>query len=262
MENNKEPLFDEDKQPFNLIIYSKGVVYCVEVDIYALSYVLGSSYFMFDSNIENIIEKIIAGGNLILNEELEKNNKSCFKNMDLKKCERCGIQFTDFFLQNKKVCPSCWFEFKDEIEKFLKSLYSKIETLTKDSNNVNAFSLLDHEYKNDEEDVEIITNGALGMPNNEFKTRDMSDLGENSNIKNIHNLLKEKEKIFREKFKELDDNIKGNYSKFVSNDKEFIEEQIEKQEKRILKLIDNGKFDAAKIIDEQIKKLKKRLEEK
>lgn len=39
-EEDLPSLFNENLEPFNIVIYSSGTVYCIESDIYMLSYVM------------------------------------------------------------------------------------------------------------------------------------------------------------------------------------------------------------------------------
>jgi len=254
--NEDIPIFDQSNEPFNLVISSKSIVYCLEVDLYMLAYVLKSFCFMYDSNIENIIDEVYNGGNII-SDEIEKQ-KEALDNQEIgvRKCRRCGITCHDFFLQKKKGCPICWLEFKNEIDIFLRGVRENIgeETLNSMFPSVNDSNIDSNEYEMIESGLpELQTNIRSNMDNHGKILQNAQP------IEQIHSMLKEKEQIFREKFRDLDNSIKDNYSKFVSRDPDYMQSQVKKTEERIIKLINEGKFEAAEILNRKNDAFKNKL---
>lgn len=263
-EDDLPTLFNEDSQPFNIVIYSGGTVYCIESDIYMLSYVMRKPEYMFDSQIEDVVNDIFEGADKIyaLEEKVEKqleNNISNLNNSfkldyetvkEYKKCSRCGTSFIDFIQQNKRGCGFCCVDFSDELRLFLNILDEKMNFFSKENKN-----------------PDVIYGGSMGIP----KTRNVSPDNENKlfkqpvnnpqyDIKTVHDLVKEKEKDFRKRTnKEPEEEIKLNYEKFVKKDKEWIEDQIDKNDKKIKKFIEEKKYKAAEFLEKQTQNLRKSL---
>lgn len=255
MIENINEFFSED-QPFVIMIYSMGNVYSLEnIDYNTLLYVLNSYYFMYDSMIPDVAEKIFEGG---MNIDIDKNITNVnFNDIEMniplqtdiqRRCPNCNIRFIDFFLQRKTGCTVCWLEFGNEISSFIKNIQDGMEYFSnrKRENNLK---------KSIPSPKQIINGGIMSMPEGGHGTFSQSESAQ------MHRIIKEKEQDFREKIKQLDDSIKLSFCKFVTKDKEYMDDQIKKNEERITKLIDSGKYSAAKIMKNKVNNLKKNIKD-
>lgn len=271
-ENNNDSFNEED--PFVIMIYSMGNVYSIEnIDYNTLFYVLNSYYFMYDSMIPDVAERIFEGGmqlgeyekDLINKEFIDKENivSNNVNEIEMnvpfqidiqRRCPNCNIRFIDFFLQRKTGCTVCWIEFGDEISEFIKNIQNGLDYFSqRRMKKQNPFQNSSPQKKSLPTQKQIITGGIMSMPeggHGEFSRSESAQM---------HKIIKEKEQDFRERSKQLEDSIKSGFCKFVTKDKEYMDDQIKKNEERITKLIDSGKYTAAKILKNKVNNLKKNI---
>lgn len=264
----------ESNKDNSFIVYSNGVMYKIIIDDEIRDFILDSPEFMFDSKMGDvpsyIYDRIMKKQEEYESEE-EEINKLNLKPFDeiteeesaqefdtqkrisslieqsskmqhLKRCRKCKSNFIEFFLASKGTrCVFCWLDFKDEVLDF----YEDIDIFN------NAFKpqpyLPQQQFS---EQTEL---------NPDLDIEDKYAITNGMDFKSFKKVLDSKIKDSLSKEKEIEIKNQLDFIKFKKNDKDYILSEIERLKNQKNDLLDKNRCKAAKILDERIINLEKKI---
>lgn len=279
--------FPDDEISYKLIIYSSGVVYFADVDNETLDFVIDAAEFMLNSQIEDVIENAVYGSAMKMEEEKNEFHPANEPIPEVpqsnisphKTCPKCNVKFIDFFFRNQGGCSACWVYFKDELEFYLNHLYGVVEKKFPDGipippPNFNQPNQIQQPYPHPLPQTHI---DELPYPQqapqgtfNHFMPLPVAIPPQMMNvgfmpmvdpIDHIRKLKKEKERKLKDNLTKIKRKITKGFDKFVSGDQEYLKKQIEINENVIKNMINNDKYESARILSKKINKMKKRLQD-
>lgn len=237
-------------------IYNNGVVYTFEISKDLLREISGFTHIMYDSTNKNFDNEF----NSIVERYMKKKDSPPLEGDLFHSDDDAESEFEQ--LQNKKRDLLHAYINKFNELKDIKSNILKIEQMVPTNINNedfdNLIKYMRNRMANEHKTPPEIVKGSLGMPSVSDGNFEIFE----GLPADIQDRVKAKESDIEFKQKKIIESVKADYVKFLYNDEETLQKEINNLKKKIFDLIDKDKYEAAEILKERVNFLESKLKSK